>query len=129
VTGPRSEQANETMQNVGATSTAVAWPAVEERRTEDRPMGSRKRSLLLAARVSGATGSSPGLAQEAPARLADTIEQRLAACAICHGNKGEGKGAAEYYPRLSGKPARYLFLQLVNFREGKRKYPQMVRDS
>lgn len=86
----------------------------------------RKRSLLLVAMFSGSLVSSPGLAQEAPAKLADTIEQRLAACAICHGDKGEGKGAAEYYPRLSGKPSRYLFLQLVNFREGKRKYPQMV---
>jgi cytochrome c553 len=89
-------------------------------------MGLRKRSLLVIAMFSSAAGTSSGLAQETPARLPDTIEQRLVACAICHGDKGEGKGAAEYYPRLSGKPARYLFLQLVNFREGKRKYPQMV---
>ena len=89
-------------------------------------MRMRKRSLLLVAMFSGSVLSAPGLAQEPPAKLADTIEQRLAACAICHGDKGEGKGAAEYYPRISGKPSRYLFLQLVNFREGKRKYPQMV---
>jgi cytochrome c553 len=89
-------------------------------------MGLRKHSLLLVGIFLGAAGGSSGLAQETPTKLADTIEQRLAACAICHGDKGEGKGAAEYYPRLSGKPARYLFLQLVNFREGKRKYPQMV---
>jgi len=54
------------------------------------------------------------------------MEQRLAACAICHGDKGEGRGAAEYYPRISGKPAGYLLAQLVHFREGRRKYPQMV---
>jgi cytochrome c553 len=89
-------------------------------------MGLRKRLLLLIAMLSVAAGSPSGRAQETPPRLSDTIEQRMAACAICHGDKGEGKGAAEYYPRLSGKPARYIFAQLVNFRDGKRKYPQMV---
>jgi cytochrome c553 len=65
-------------------------------------------------------------AQDAPGKLADTIEQRLAACTICHGEQGEGVGSREYYPRISGKPARYLYLQLVNFRDGRRTYPQMV---
>ncbi len=95
-------------------------------RPEDRQVKIRKRSLLLIAMFSGVAGSSSSLAQEVQPKLADTLEQRLAACAICHGDKGEGKGAAEYYPRISGKPAGYLFAQLVNFREGKRKYPQMV---
>jgi cytochrome c553 len=61
-----------------------------------------------------------------PSRTADTIEQRIAACAICHGKQGEGTGAKAYYPRISGKPARYLYLQLQNFREGRRTYPQMI---
>jgi len=61
-----------------------------------------------------------------PAKLADTLAQRLAACAICHGKDGEGTGGATYYPRIGGKPARYLYLQLQNFREGRRRYPQMV---
>jgi len=64
--------------------------------------------------------------QVAPKPLADTLEQRVVACAICHGKSGEGTGARDYYPRLAGKPARYLYTQLVNFREGRRKYPQMV---
>jgi cytochrome c553 len=59
-------------------------------------------------------------------KLADSIEQRVAACAICHGKQGEGTGAKAYYPRISGKPARYLYLQLQNFREGRRSYAQMV---
>ena len=58
--------------------------------------------------------------------LADTMQQRMAACGICHGEQGEGRGAAEYYPRISGKPADYLFTQLQHFRDGRRKYPQMV---
>jgi cytochrome c553 len=69
--------------------------------------------------------SQPARAQDPP-KLADTIEQRMAACAICHGEKGEGKGAAEYYPRIAGKPAGYLFAQLTHFRDGRRTYPQMV---
>ena len=66
------------------------------------------------------------VAQEAPKRLADTLEQRVVACAICHGKQGEGTGASDYYPRLAGKPSGYLFRQLVNFREGRRRYPQMI---
>jgi len=70
--------------------------------------------------------AAPIVVAQEPPTLADTMEQRMAACAICHGEKGEGRGAAEYYPRLSGKPAGYLFAQLQHFRDGRRKYPQMV---
>lgn len=69
--------------------------------------------------------SAAAAAQDAP-RLADTIGQRLVACAVCHGERGEGRGAAEYYPRLAGKPAGYLFAQLQHFRDGRRRNPQMV---
>lgn len=50
----------------------------------------------------------------------DTLEQRLLACAACHGKRGEGLEANEYYPRIAGKPAGYLYNQLVNFRERRR---------
>lgn len=69
---------------------------------------------------------SPAPAAAAPPKLTDTIEQRVAACAICHGKLGEGTGTKAYYPRIAGKPARYLYLQLQNFREGRRSYPQMI---
>ena len=58
--------------------------------------------------------------------FADTLEQRLIACSACHGKQGEGSRRNEYYPRIAGKPAEYLYRQLVNFRDGKRTYPQMV---
>ena len=58
--------------------------------------------------------------------FSDTLEQRLVACAACHGKQGEGIRQNEYYPRIAGKPVRYLYRQLVNFREGRRSYPQMV---
>jgi cytochrome c553 len=55
----------------------------------------------------------------------DTLAQRLAACTSCHGR--EGRAAPDgYHPRIAGKPAQYLFNQLVNFREGRRRYGPMV---
>jgi len=58
--------------------------------------------------------------------FSDTLEQRLLACSGCHGKQGEGSRENETYPRIAGKPAQYLYRQLVNFREGRRTYPQMV---
>jgi cytochrome c553 len=55
----------------------------------------------------------------------DTIAQRTVACAACHGK--EGRATSEgYFPRIAGKPAGYLYNQLVNFREGRRRYPMMT---
>ncbi|MFC5431060.1 c-type cytochrome [Paraburkholderia denitrificans] len=54
----------------------------------------------------------------------DTIEARVRGCAACHGKQGQGSDN-DYFPRLAGKPVQYLFNQLVNFREGRRKYPPM----
>ncbi len=59
-------------------------------------------------------------------KVPDTLEQRLLACAICHGKEGEGIQKNEYYPRLAGKPAGYLYNQLVNFRERRRDVPIMT---
>ena len=59
-------------------------------------------------------------------KVPDTLEQRLLACAICHGKQGEGIQKNEYYPRLAGKPAGYLYNQLVNFRDRRRDVPIMT---
>lgn len=56
----------------------------------------------------------------------DDMIERLAACAACHGTRGEGAPGAEYYPHLAGKPAGYLFEQLQGFRDGRRLSPQMT---
>jgi cytochrome c553 len=53
------------------------------------------------------------------ATVPDTIEQRVAACIACHGREGATTNAG-YFPRLAGKPAGYLFNQLVSFRDGRR---------
>src|SRR6478672_3919109 len=57
-------------------------------------------------------------------RAPDTMAARVLACASCHGAEGEGTSDV-YFPRLAGKPAGYLYNQLVAFRDGRRKYPPM----
>lgn len=66
------------------------------------------------------------LAAPCVAAADDAPSQRLAACASCHGSRGEGVGAGDYIPHLSGKPAGYLLEQLRAFRDGRRHYPPMV---
>lgn len=71
----------------------------------------------------------PAIAQPAssPAPLTlppNTMEERVRACVNCHGEAGKGTDRP-YFPRLAGKPAGYLFNQLVAFREGRRQYAPM----
>ncbi len=65
-----------------------------------------------------------------PARAAapfeDSIAQRALACTACHGPQGRAAPDG-YYPRLAGKPAGYLYNQLLNFREGRRHYGLMTQ--
>jgi cytochrome c553 len=69
--------------------------------------------------------AGPVLAQEhAGDRVPDTMEARVAACVGCHGTQGRGVENV-YFPRLAGKPAGYLYNQLVAFREGRRRYVPM----
>ena len=49
---------------------------------------------------------------------------RVLACAPCHGSVGQGT-QDDAFPRLSGKPAGYLYNQLVAFRDGRRRYAPM----
>ncbi|WP_428293811.1 c-type cytochrome [Hydrogenophaga sp.] len=61
----------------------------------------------------------------AAAPFEDTMAQRMLACTACHGP--QGRAAADgYYPRLAGKPADYLYNQLLNFRDGRRTYRLMT---
>jgi cytochrome c553 len=56
----------------------------------------------------------------------DTMAQRTLACTACHGKEGRA-GPDGYYPRIAGKPAGYLYNQLLNFRDGRRHYGLMAR--
>ena len=54
------------------------------------------------------------------------MAQRTLACTGCHGVQGRAAPDG-YYPRLAGKPAGYLYNQLLNFREGRRHYGLMTQ--
>ncbi|MDP9895185.1 cytochrome c553 [Variovorax boronicumulans] len=75
--------------------------------------GLRSFALALLFLVQGLASAAP------PATVPDTIEQRVAACIACHGREGATTNAG-FFPRLAGKPAGYLFNQLVSFRDGRR---------
>ena len=64
-------------------------------------------------------------ARAAPVPFENTMAQRMQACTGCHG--AQGRAASDgYYPRIAGKPAQYLFNQLVSFRDGRRDYALMT---
>ena len=53
-------------------------------------------------------------------QFAGTVKPFLQSyCISCHGKEGRTINA-EYLPRIAGKPAGYLFNQLMNFRDGRR---------
>jgi len=51
--------------------------------------------------------------------------QRMQACATCHGKDGRATNIG-YFPRIAGKPAGYLYNQLINFRDGRRQNAAMA---
>jgi cytochrome c553 len=74
----------------------------------------------------------PARQGSAQQRVPDTLAQRVSACTSCHGSAstppaamGSG-GERQYFPRIAGKPAGYLYNQLTNFRDGRRQYPLMT---
>ena len=83
-------------------------------------------ALPLAALAGGPAHAQAATGAAAGRLEADSFAKRVAPCMSCHGK--EGRAAADgYYPRIAGKPAGYLYNQLVNFREGRRRqYPLMT---
>lgn len=75
---------------------------------------------VMCVMMSAATHAEGVAATQAP----DTMQARVLGCAACHGTHGEGTDN-DYFPRLAGKPAGYLYNQLLAFRDGRRKYPPM----
>ncbi|MGA8513319.1 MAG: c-type cytochrome [Burkholderiaceae bacterium] len=67
---------------------------------------------------------------QAAAPAVDSMPKRMQACTTCHGagvTASVGRTANEaYFPRIAGKPAGYLYNQLLNFRDGRRHYGLMV---
>jgi cytochrome c553 len=67
--------------------------------------------------------AAPAFAADRPAVLPDTMAQRMLACTSCHAKKDVND---QYFPRISGKPAGYLYNQLTNFRDGRRQFAVMT---
>ena len=61
-----------------------------------------------------------------PAAHADLAagKRKADACAACHG--ADGNPATGQFPVLAGQTARYLYLQLKDFKEGRRSEPTMA---
>jgi len=79
----------------------------------------RKGLLVLAACLPFTLNAEPAQRLEP-----GTMAARVAACVHCHGADGRA-GPDGFYPRIAGKPAGYLYTQLVLFRDGGRSYDPM----
>jgi cytochrome c553 len=66
--------------------------------------------------------ASPALAQQ-PAQEDPATRQLAQQCFACHGP--DGNSANPKYPILAGQGWRYIFLQLRDFKEGRRSNPEM----
>jgi cytochrome c553 len=84
------------------------------------------RFLLVIATVLPALFTLPVFAQQGPNPVPlDSMAERTRTCTACHGK--EGRSTSEgYFPRIAGKPAGYLYNQLLNFRDGRRENAAMT---
>jgi cytochrome c553 len=84
----------------------------------------RRLAALLCLLCVGAATAAATPATRPP----DTMAQRLAPCLACHARlDADGRPLNDrFFPRISGKPAGYLYNQLVNFRDGRRQFPAMT---
>ncbi len=85
-------------------------------------------ALVLASALAGTLAGLPARAADKAAGLQvpDTLAQRLQPCMACHGAQGRA-GREGYLPRIAGKPAGYLYQQLLHFRDGRRQNATMTR--
>jgi cytochrome c553 len=72
-----------------------------------------------------AAAATPVFAAPDGRTVPDTTAQRVLACTACHGKEGVSTREG-YIPRIAGKPAGYLFNQLLNFRDGRRNNAAMA---
>ena len=80
-------------------------------------------AILGAATHLAAALLSFGVARPALAVDMEALEKKAALCAACHGAQGVSANPA--VPSLAGQPKQFITTQLVMFREGNRKDPQM----
>lgn len=86
----------------------------------------RSFSRMVCASIAAWLVSSLACAQAQPVHFEDSMAQRTMACTTCHGREGRATNDG-YYPRIAGKPAGYLYHQLLNFRDNRRHYGLMTQ--
>jgi cytochrome c553 len=88
-------------------------------------MSARRLLLAMAATIASTSALAQTQDPALPAfQQLDSMEARVQGCVTCHGQSGQGTNSG-YYPRIAGKPAGYLYNQLVAFRDGTRNYAPM----
>jgi cytochrome c553 len=78
----------------------------------------RRVAAMFAAALFCLPGAKPALAADIEA-----IEKKAALCVACHG--AQGNSTNPVVPSLAGQPKQFITTQLIMFREGNRKDPQM----
>ena len=81
------------------------------------------RAAAMLCVVTGLLVPTVVVAQNAPAAGTD-VAAKAQTCVACHGPNGNSKDPQ--YPVLAGQNSRYIYLQLRDFKEGRRKDPQMT---
>src|SRR6266853_3918464 len=114
----------EIRKSTSSAATASSYSLCPDRRVPQRPpegglfffcLDSMKRALALGF-----------LFAFVPAAHADLAagKREAEACSACHG--ADGNAAIAQFPVLAGQTARYLYLQLKDFKEGRRSEPSMA---
>ena len=80
------------------------------------------RASLRRAMHAAAAAALITLGTQVPANAQD-VASKVAVCAACHGQ--DGNSTMPDYPILAGQSSRYLYLQLKDYKEGRRKNPLM----
>jgi cytochrome c553 len=121
VTRPDRMQGCRTDARLGTASFAHMFKVLH-RRCFRMPHTSRVFALLLMLVASSVAWGQ----QDAVPKFAtlDSMEARVQGCVTCHGQRGQGTNNG-YFPRIAGKPAGYLYNQLVAFKHGTRDYLPM----
>lgn len=113
------------LQRVPRLAAALLIASASASAQQQQQTPSRLQSQSQSQRQSPAQPQRQALPALAAAPQQASLAERLAACTPCHGDAGRA-GADAYYPRIAGKPAGYLYNQLLNFRDGRRHYPLMT---
>jgi cytochrome c553 len=66
--------------------------------------------------------AAPALGQPDPAQMA-AAREKAQVCAACHGP--DGNSTNSQYPILAGQSWRYIYIELKDFKEGRRSDPEM----